>query len=249
MYRRVVCCTDNLTHKSVSIPEEERKYVKGNFPHIVSEELWEKCRRRRVSCGPRKQGPAAQTYGNAGTAQGDKWACRLSCSRRTGMYRQLRYGCRRANLQTGAEKNQTGEGTAIKPSGTTAGTGQGGCSPGETPSQLKSRPGILGAFVPEAFAMPLKGQCILDHIVQLARVKLARSTAVSQVGGKAAGSGHIRGKADLLALSGLKTQGQNAEGGIGACFGGGQLLADSAVDVHDFHLLFLNCYTICTGKD
>lgn len=41
MYRRVVCCTDNLTHKSVSIPEEERKYVKGNFPHIVSEELWE----------------------------------------------------------------------------------------------------------------------------------------------------------------------------------------------------------------
>ena len=55
MYRRVVSCTDYLTHKSVSIPEEEREYVKGNFPPIVSEELWEKCRRRRASCGPRKQ--------------------------------------------------------------------------------------------------------------------------------------------------------------------------------------------------
>lgn len=97
--------------------------------------------------------------------------------------------------------------------------------------------------------MPLKSQCVLDYIVQLARVKLACSTAVGQVGGKAAGGGHIRGKADLLALSGLKTQGQNAEGGIRTYFGGRQLLADSAVDVHDFHLLFLNCYTICTGKD
>ena len=96
------------------------------------EELWEKCRRRRVSCGPRKQGPAAQTYGNAGTAQGDKWACRLSCGRRAGMHRQFKtpssicYECRRANPQTGAEKNQSGEGTAVKPSGATAGTGQGG---------------------------------------------------------------------------------------------------------------------------
>ena len=35
MYRRVVSCTDYLTHKSVSIPEEEREYVKGNFPPIV----------------------------------------------------------------------------------------------------------------------------------------------------------------------------------------------------------------------
>ena len=135
MYRRVVCCTDNLTHKSVSIPEEERKYVKGNFPHIV----WEKCRRRRVSYGPRKQGPAAQTYGNAGTAQGDKWVCRLSCSCRAGMYRQfktpssIRYECRRANPQTGAEKNQSGEGTAVKPSGATAGTGQGGDAHPERP--------------------------------------------------------------------------------------------------------------------
>ena len=102
---------------------------------------------------------------------------------------------------------------------------------------------------PATITMPLKSQCILDHIVQLARVKLARGTAVGKVGGKAAGSGHIRGKADLLPLAGLKTQGKDAEGGIGACFGGGQLLADSAVDVHDFHLLFLNCYTICTGKD
>lgn len=41
MYRRVVSCTDYLTHKSVSIPEEEREYVKGDFPPIVSEELWE----------------------------------------------------------------------------------------------------------------------------------------------------------------------------------------------------------------
>lgn len=158
MYRRVVCCTDNLTHKSVSIPEEERKYVKGNFPHIVSEELWEKCRRRRVSCGPRKQGPAAQTYGNAGTAQGEKGACCLSCGRRAGMYRQfktpssIRYECRRANPQTGAEKNQSGEGTAIKPSGTTAGTGQGGmCSPGETPSLMKRRPGISGRICPRNY--------------------------------------------------------------------------------------------------
>ena len=109
MYRRVVSCTDYLTHKSVSIPEEEREYVKGNFPPIVSEELWEKCRRRRASCGPRKQGPAAQTYWNAGTAPGDKWACRLFCSCGAGMYRQfktpnsIRYGCRRANPQTGAE--------------------------------------------------------------------------------------------------------------------------------------------------
>ena len=47
---------------------------------------------------------------------------------------------------------------------------------------------FLGAFVPETFAMPLKSQCILDYIVQLARVKLACGTAVSQVGGKAAGS-------------------------------------------------------------
>lgn len=157
MYRRVVCCTDNLTHKSVSIPEEKRKYVKGNFPHIVSEELWEKCRRRRVNCGPRKQGPAAQTYGNAGTAQGDKWACRLSCSCRAGMYRQfktpssIRYECRRTNPQTGAEKNQTGEGTAVKPSGATAGTGQGGCSPGETPSLMKRQPGIFERICPRSF--------------------------------------------------------------------------------------------------
>lgn len=139
MYRRVVCCTDYLTHKSVSIPEEEREYVKGNFPPIVSEELWEKCRRRRASCGPRKQGPAAQTYGNAGTAQGDKWACRLSCSCRAGMYRQfktpssIRYECRRTNPQTGAEKNQTGEGTAVETSGATAGTGQGGDAHPERP--------------------------------------------------------------------------------------------------------------------
>ena len=41
---------------------------------------------------------------------------------------------------------------------------------------------------PATINMPLKSQCILDYIVQLARVKLACSTAVSQVGGKAAGS-------------------------------------------------------------
>ncbi len=163
MYRRVACCTDNLTHKSVSIPEEKRKYVKGNFPHIVSEELWEKCRRRRVSCGPRKQGPAAQSYGNAGTAQGDKWACRLSCGRRAGMHRQFKtpssicYECRRANPQTGAEKNQAGEGTAVKPSGATAGAGQGGmCSPGETPSLMKRQPGIFGRICPRSFCHALK---------------------------------------------------------------------------------------------
>lgn len=109
MYRRAASCTDYLTHKSVSIPEERREYVKGNFPPIVSEELWEKCRRRRASCGPRKQGTAAQTYWNAGTAPGDKWACRLFCSCGAGMYRQfktpnsIRYGCRRANPQAGAE--------------------------------------------------------------------------------------------------------------------------------------------------
>ena len=66
--------------------------------------------------------------------------------------------------------------------------GYGGCSPGETPSRMKNQPGILDAFVPRTFAMPLKSQCILDHIVQLARVKLARGTAVGKVGGKAAGS-------------------------------------------------------------
>lgn len=41
---------------------------------------------------------------------------------------------------------------------------------------------------PATINMPLKSQCILDYIVQLARVKLACGTAVSQVGGKAAGS-------------------------------------------------------------
>ena len=56
------------------------------------------------------------------------------------------------------------------------------------PSRLRVQRQVLGAFVPETFAMPLKSQCILDYIVQLARVKLACGTAVSQVGGKAAGS-------------------------------------------------------------
>lgn len=41
---------------------------------------------------------------------------------------------------------------------------------------------------PATINMPLKSQCILDYIVQLARVKLACGTAVGQVGGKAAGS-------------------------------------------------------------
>lgn len=41
---------------------------------------------------------------------------------------------------------------------------------------------------PATINMPLKSQCILDYIVKLARVKLACGTAVSQVGGKAAGS-------------------------------------------------------------
>lgn len=41
---------------------------------------------------------------------------------------------------------------------------------------------------PATINMLLKSQCILDYIVQLARVKLACGTAVSQVGGKAAGS-------------------------------------------------------------
>ena len=52
--------------------------------------------------------------------------------------------------------------------------------------------GLLADRAPSRSAatinMPLKSQCILDYIVQLARVKLACGTAVSQVGGKAAGS-------------------------------------------------------------
>ena len=47
----------------------------------------------------------------------------------------------------------------------------------------------LWTYLPPAtITMPLKSQCILDYIVQLARVKLTCGTAVSQVGGKAAGS-------------------------------------------------------------
>ena len=48
---------DFLSHKSIKNSEQDYILVKGSFEPIISDELWDKCQRRRLTCMERANTP------------------------------------------------------------------------------------------------------------------------------------------------------------------------------------------------
>lgn len=70
---------DFLSHKSIKNSEQDYILVKGSFEPIISEELWDKCQRRRHAWQSYKDGNITQAYLYGKSEHTDKWACRLFC--------------------------------------------------------------------------------------------------------------------------------------------------------------------------
>lgn len=70
---------DFLSHKSIKNSEQDYILVKGSFEPIISEELWDKCQRRRHAWQSYKDGNITQAYLYGKNEHADKWACRLFC--------------------------------------------------------------------------------------------------------------------------------------------------------------------------
>ena len=51
-----------LSHKSIKNSEQDYILVKGSFEPIISEELWDKCQRRRHAWQSYKDGNITQAY-------------------------------------------------------------------------------------------------------------------------------------------------------------------------------------------
>ena len=70
---------DFLSHKSIKNSEQDYILVKGSFEAIVSEELWDRCQRRRHTWQSYKDSNITQAYLYGKSEHTDKWACRLFC--------------------------------------------------------------------------------------------------------------------------------------------------------------------------
>ena len=65
---------DFLSHKSIKNSEQDYILVKGSFEPIISEELWDKCQRRRHAWQSYKDGNITQAYLYGKSEHADKWA-------------------------------------------------------------------------------------------------------------------------------------------------------------------------------
>lgn len=101
---------DFLSHKSIKNSEQDYILVKGSFEPIISEELWDKCQRRRHAWQSYKDGNIAQAYFYGKSEHADKWACRLfcGCGARMRAFRAekgiVRYICYQRSLRNVAPK-------------------------------------------------------------------------------------------------------------------------------------------------
>ena len=84
--------------------------MKGSFEPIISEELWDKCQRRRHAWQSYKDGNITQAYLYGKSEHADKWACRLfcGCGARMRAFRAekgiVRYICYQRSLRNVAPK-------------------------------------------------------------------------------------------------------------------------------------------------
>lgn len=101
---------DFLSHKSIKNSEQDYILVKGSFEPIISEELWDKCQRRRHAWQSYKDGNITQAYLYGKNEHADKWACRLfcGCGARMRAFRAekgiVRYICYQRSLRNVAPK-------------------------------------------------------------------------------------------------------------------------------------------------
>ena len=101
---------DFLSHKSIKNSEQDYILVKGSFEPIISEELWDKCQRRRHAWQSYKDGNITQAYLYGKSEHADKWACRLfcGCGARMRAFRAekgiVRYICYQRSLRNVAPK-------------------------------------------------------------------------------------------------------------------------------------------------
>lgn len=101
---------DFLSHKSIKNSEQDYILVKGSFEPIISEELWDKCQRRRHAWQSYKDGNITQAYLYGKSEHADKWACRLfcGCGARMRAFRAekdiVRYICYQRSLRNIAPK-------------------------------------------------------------------------------------------------------------------------------------------------
>ena len=84
--------------------------MKGSFEPIISEELWDKCQRRRHAWQSYKDGNITQAYLYGKSEHADKWACRMfcGCGARMRAFRAekgiVRYICYQRSLRNVAPK-------------------------------------------------------------------------------------------------------------------------------------------------
>lgn len=101
---------DFLSHKSIKNSEQDYILVKGSFEPIISEELWDKCQRRRHAWQSYKDGNITQAYLYGKSEHADKWACRMfcGCGARMRAFRAekgiVRYICYQRSLRNVAPK-------------------------------------------------------------------------------------------------------------------------------------------------